>query len=81
LVPWTFWKNTQDNLEEQGFASIIYEGTERSRNPVANDILGHFAMVWKDGGWKIPKGHLFWAQHPLTIHETENYEEEEWVQT
>jgi hypothetical protein len=77
LVPWTFWKNTQNNLEEQGFASIIYEGTERSRNPVAGDLLGHFAMIWKNGGWKIPKEHLFWMQHPLTIHETENDEEEE----
>ena len=61
LVPWLKWKEIQHNLEELNFASIIYEATPRSRNPVASSVLMGYECEWYRGCWKVPDNHVFWA--------------------
>ena len=64
LVPWGMWKIHQERLEAEGFSSIIYEKTTRSRNPVAGELLKDYVLEWVDGSWSIPEGHVFWYHHP-----------------
>ena len=61
LVPWEKWKQIQQNLEELNFASILFEATPRSRNPVAANVLMGYEMQWMNGNWNVPPTHPFWA--------------------
>jgi hypothetical protein len=71
LMPWITWKHMQQKYEKDGFSSIIFGRTVKSRNPVAQEDLKEWELVWADGGWKIPERHSFWYEHP-------NYHEEYW---
>jgi hypothetical protein len=75
LLPWTTWKVIEKNLEDLGFASIIYEGTERSRNPVAGSVLLGYELEWLDGSWSIPEHHQFFNAHPNLINQAMKFKE------
>lgn len=63
FLPWVLWKRIQNNLENEGFSSLIYERTPRSRNPVAVELLIDYSLTWSNGHWIIPTHHLFWKEH------------------
>lgn len=67
LVPWVTWKEIQTNLEALGFSSIIFEGTTRTKNPVAKDVLQGYECEWHNGGWKLPVNHPFWKARYIEV--------------
>jgi hypothetical protein len=64
LIHWPIWLRIEAELEEQGFSSVIWKETERSRNPSVQVMFGNERLVWNDGDWAIPGDHLFWKMHP-----------------
>jgi uncharacterized protein YbaR (Trm112 family) len=62
FVPWERWIEIEKELIENKHKSLIYAKTKQSRSPVANDVLGEWALVWHKG-WTIPSVHEFWKRH------------------
>lgn len=57
LIPWAVWKRTEEMLLSEGQKSIRFEG---GRMKTAKVILAEYRLVWKDSGWSLPEGHIFW---------------------
>lgn len=60
LVEWAWWRKTQEGLLQDKMTSIRFEATQRSRMPIACELLKDWQLAWRDGGWAIPKAHPFW---------------------
>lgn len=64
LIPWQVFFKTVDDLRSQGIQSICYQKTNRTKNPAAMDLFSIYCCAWEQGGWIIPREHIFWFNHP-----------------
>lgn len=64
LVEWENYKKIRSDVGELGFKSVRGIDTERGRAPLAEDVFRSWKLEWEDGGWKIPKLHM-WNYHKL----------------
>ena len=59
LVPWTQYQATEKWCENKGIKSLLFQKTERSRVPEADDYWAAFRLYWAVGGWSIPEDHIW----------------------
>lgn len=62
LVPWEKWEAIEKELLENNQKSLIFEASNRSRMPVASEVLGEWQLEWQKQ-WTIPSQHEFWKRH------------------
>lgn len=68
LIDFEAWeKVVEPRLIANNISSVRLEGQytsmDKGYRPPAEEYLGTFTqLMWKDGGWIIPKGHKFWRR-------------------
>jgi hypothetical protein len=69
LIPWRVWRQTEHAFNEVGVKSIARDETALSRPKTAVERgmyathwLKNFQLNWVDGGWEVPRGHLWRIQ-------------------
>ena len=61
LIPGDAFVSIRRHLEQEGFKSVRYRATERSRVPEARDTFGRYCLEWiPNRGWVIPRNHEWW---------------------
>jgi hypothetical protein len=56
LIPWKDWKRIEVELIAEGQKSITFDS---GRMKMAKDFLAEWQLVWSDGRWTLPDGHVF----------------------
>jgi hypothetical protein len=60
LIPFHEWVDKiEPILELNKMRSIRKES--KGKRPGADLLLQSYRLDWEDGGWKIPRGHLYWT--------------------
>jgi hypothetical protein len=57
LIPWTRYIITEIQCEQKEVKSLLFQKTERSRVPEADEFWKAWRLKWANGGWSIPLDH------------------------
>lgn len=63
LVPWDRYLEAEVHCLAYGHKSIVFEKSDRSRVPTADEFWQPFRLEWSAGSWSIPLGHAWWKRN------------------
>jgi hypothetical protein len=63
LVPWDEYLAAETTCIMRDMKSIVFESTERSRVPSADEFWPHHRLEWLEGQWIIPYKHVWWQRN------------------
>jgi hypothetical protein len=65
LVPWFVFQGIRSRMRVAKLLSLRFEQKDKSRMPLASNILKGWELIWKHGGWTIPENHVWWTHFNL----------------